>query len=114
MQLNDFLVDIHGKKTLDNFVPSSSYTGELFGVAYLFSQSNLQFPYGDQLDVEIDEGFGDCDEDSIDDSNHPLSVDTDATISPPTDEESSGDEVSCMPFTVKQFIKPHAMASLLH
>lgn len=89
-------MDIHGKKTLDNFIPPSSYTGELFGVAYLFSQSNLQFLSGEELDIEIDEGFGDCEEDSMIDDSHQLSaIDTDVAISLPTDEDNSEDEVSC-------------------
>ena len=75
-------------------MPPSCYTGELYGVQYLFAQSNLQLPSEEELDIEIDEGFGDYD-DLVADVTAPV-VD-DETISPLTaDEESSGDEVSLL------------------
>ena len=41
----------------------SEYTGELFGVEYLYSQSGYALsPKEDELDKEIDEGFGDVSE----------------------------------------------------
>lgn len=49
---------IHGHKVFPNYRPPAKYTGEFFGVEYLYSQSGLQFQPED-LDQEIDEGFED-------------------------------------------------------
>lgn len=35
----------------------SEYTGELFGIEYLFKQDGLQFTTDDSVDEDIDEGF---------------------------------------------------------
>ena len=43
--------------------PPSKYTGELFGVEYLFRQSGIVLnTQGDELDKQIDEGFEDIDD----------------------------------------------------
>ena len=50
------------------YQPPSKYTWELFGVEYLYKQSNLAFAPTKDLDSEIDKGFEDV---------------TDVTIEPP-------------------------------
>ena len=74
-----------------NYRPPSQFTGELFGVCYLYNQTGRSFTAtdGNQLDTEIDEGFGDVDglEESpsvittctMDQDEHPI------TVAPPDD-----------------------------
>lgn len=90
--MNELSSTIHGKKILPNFQPPAEYTGELFGVEYLFAQSGVTFKPAaseDDLINEIDEGFGDIDE-QLDDSE---ASSDDATVALPPD-SASEDEVS--------------------
>ncbi len=66
-----------GKKAFPLYNPPPVYTGEVLGVAYLYSQSGLSFsPKDDDLDKEIDEGFNDSDEELTDGSVPSLPVDS--------------------------------------
>ena len=63
IQINDLSESVHGKKIFPNHQPSPEYSGELFGVEYLYSQSGISFrPKDDDLDTQIGEGFADIDE----------------------------------------------------
>lgn len=62
-KINDLSESVHGKKIFPNHQPSPEYSGELFGVEYLYSQSGISFrPKDDDLDTQIGEGFADIDE----------------------------------------------------
>ena len=51
---------IHGRSLFPNYRPPGLYTGELIGVDYLYSQSDMQMPTVDSdLNKAIDEGFED-------------------------------------------------------
>ena len=87
-----------GKKVLPNFQPSAECTGELFGVEYLYAQSGVTFiPSEEDLLTDIDEGFGDIDEEITDteiSSN-------DVTVALPSASDSeSEDEVSLFVHTM--------------
>ena len=82
---------IHGTKIFPLYTPPPQYTGESFGVEYLYQQSGMMFKPRD-VDREIDEGFeGFQDEEEI---QPPLVVSDDNTVVPPTDndETDSGEE----------------------
>ena len=83
-RLNALSEAIHGTPMLPLYRPPSIYTGEAFGVEYLYQQSGKVFKPGD-LDKEIDEGFGDMDE--ADEFSLRLDVSDDPTIAvaPPSD-----------------------------
>lgn len=91
LQVNELSSTIVGKKVLPNFQPSAEYTGELFGVEYLYAQSGVTFmPVSDaDLVTDIDEGFGDIDEELADSEANS----DDITVALPSDSESE-DEVS--------------------
>ena len=81
-----------------NYRLPSQYTGELFGVCYLYNQTgrSLTASGPDQLDSQIDEGFGDVDELEESSSVTTYTVDQDEhsiTVAPPTDPDSDEDEV---------------------
>lgn len=69
LQVNELSSIIVGKKVLPNFQSPAEYTGELFGVEYLYAQSGATFMPTTDADLvsDIDEGFGDIDEE-LDDS----------------------------------------------
>ena len=57
---------IHSERTSPDYCPPLEYTGELFGVEYLYDQSGNQMVFKDSdLDDEIDEGFQDFDETTL-------------------------------------------------
>ncbi len=64
LQVNGLSCTIIGKNALHNFQPPAEYTGELFGVEYLYAQSGVTFMPASDADLvtDIDEGFGDIDE----------------------------------------------------
>ena len=90
IQVNELSSIITGKKVLPNFQPSAVYTGELFGVEYLYAQMGATFMPASEEDLvtQIDEGFGDIEEELAEESNS-----YDAIPSLPSDSESD-DEVS--------------------
>lgn len=77
------------------YQPPSAYTGELFGVEYFYHQTGLLFTTtdNDQLDAQIDEGFGDVDE-LVDDQTllRPSVGEDPITVAPPADHESEEEE----------------------
>lgn len=92
IQVNALSQTIHGTKVFPNFQPSSVYTGELFGVEFLFSQSGISFcPKEEDLDVQIDEGFGEEVEESVEQLPS-TDLEETTTISPLTDTESDEEE----------------------
>jgi hypothetical protein len=59
-QLNE---SVFGEVVFSRYQPPLPYTGEQFGVHYLHHQTGRSFTTtGDQLDVQIDEGFADMDQ----------------------------------------------------
>ena len=71
-QLNSLSNSLHGTTVFPNYQLLSTYTGELSGVEYLFSQSGTVFkPTEEELEEQIDEGFGEGDEEE------PVVYDTD-------------------------------------
>ena len=62
-RLNSLSRTLHGQAMLPLYQPPSKYTGELFGVEYLFRQSGIVLnTQGEELDRQIDEGFVDVDD----------------------------------------------------
>ena len=58
-QVNAHSQKLHGTPAITSVIPSK-YAGELFGVEYLLAQQGKQLcPKTEDLDREIDEGFGD-------------------------------------------------------
>ena len=61
---NSLSQQLFGKKLLPNYDGPSQYTGESFGVDYLYQQSNKQLLSSScDLDKEINEGFKDFSKD---------------------------------------------------
>jgi len=57
-KLNDLSLFIHDRKIIQDYVPPGKFTGEKFGVEYLFQQSGDILPEDDnELQKDIDEGF---------------------------------------------------------
>ena len=91
--MNELSSTIIGRKILPNFQPLAEYTGELFGVEYLYAQSGMTFvPSEEDLLTEIDEGFGDTDEE-LPSPEFEVSTD-DITVALPSDDSESEEEVS--------------------
>lgn len=88
--MNELSSALFGKEVLPNFQSPAKYTGELFGVEYLYNQSGTTFMPTTDADLvsDIDEGFGDIDEE-LDD---PASYD-DMTAFSPWDSEDQEEEV---------------------
>ena len=90
-RVNVLSQSLHGSTIFPLYRPPHKYTGEFFGVEYLYHQSCLSLLKKD-LDTEIDEGFGDID----DASTPPPLVDVDEpTIAIPEasdDDSDSGEE----------------------
>ena len=58
MQVNQLSESIFGKTVFSHYQPPSEYTGEQFGVQYLYQQTGRSFnTTEDQLDSQIDEGY---------------------------------------------------------
>ena len=79
-----------------NFQPQAKYTGEAFGILYLYRQSGRSLICKDEdLDQLIDEGFEDfTEEDNSTATVTPSGVDTCTLVSPFSDTESNdGEEV---------------------
>lgn len=71
LQVNELSSNILGRKVFPNYQPSATYTGELFGVEYLYAQLGKTFYRTDhEVDAAaemVDEGFDDDDGDDGDD-----------------------------------------------
>lgn len=68
------------------------YTGEAFGVQYLYNQTGTPFnPKEEDLYTQIDEGFGDIDDDAV--SERTDEVPHLAIISPPAGDSDESDAV---------------------
>ena len=63
-KVNALSQSILEKLVFPNYRLPAKYTGELFGVEYLYHQSGITFDPGDDLDTQIDEGFVDLDADA--------------------------------------------------
>jgi hypothetical protein len=89
--VNELSSSILGKEVLPNYQPLAKYTGELFGVEYLYTQSGLTFQPTSVCDLvsEIDEGFGEEEEESTESES---AYTDDATVALPPDSDSE-DEV---------------------
>lgn len=83
---------INGRDILPLYQPPAKYTGELFGVEYLYNQCGTTFsPTDEEIDTQIDEGF----EDIGDEYDHIASLevdDGDPTLAPPLDESDSSED----------------------
>ena len=90
-RVNALSQSVHGTSVFPQYRPPAKYTGELYGVEYLYHQTGLVFE-PTNLDTEIDEGFGELEEDDY----LPVTVNVDdpTAVAPPTDESDgdSGDE----------------------
>lgn len=81
-----------GRKTITRHFQVSEYTGELFGVEYLYSQSGYTLsPKEEELDKEIDEGFDDMSEEDLASPPTVMISESDVTIAAPDDPDGDGD-----------------------
>ena len=78
---------------LANFQSPSKYTGEAFGVLYLYRQSGRSLICKEEdLDQLIDEGFEDFSEEDDNSATDFSGVDTHALVPPFSDSESNDEE----------------------
>lgn len=76
-----------------NFQPPAKYTGEAFGILYLYWQSGRSLICKDEdLDQLIDEGFEDFTEEDNSTATDPSGVDTHTLVPPFSDSESNDEE----------------------
>lgn len=103
VQVNVLSQAVHGKRLLPHHQAPAEYTGELYGVEYLYSQTGVILPgnlRGAEIDKEIDEGF--CDVDVMEaQCVTPSQVPSEdySTFSPPSDSEDEdvcGIATACM------------------
>ena len=67
VRVNALSQTIHQQEVLPLYRPPGPYTGELFGVEYLYQQSGYHFVKDeDNLDSQIDEGFEDYEDSPLD------------------------------------------------
>jgi len=95
LQVHSLSQAVHGSapSTLPHYQALGEYTGEAFGVEYLYEQTGFMFPRKeDDLDAEIDEGFDDNMDMDVEEEETSHSEDM-ATVALPTDLESEEDEV---------------------
>ena len=96
-QVNTLSETVHGKKILPSYQPPAQYTGELFGVEYLYRQSGMPLITKD-LDIaaKIDEGFEDYKDDDdnfLEQSQiHAEDGEDIFTVAPPSQSDSESDE----------------------
>ena len=73
--------------------PSAKYTGEAFGILYLYRQSGWSLICKDEdLDQLIDEGSEDFTEEDNSTATDPSGVDTHTLVPPFSDSENNGEE----------------------
>ena len=107
-QVNQLSQSVLGEAVFPNFRQPSQFTGEHFGVRYLYNQTGRNFTAtADQLDTQIDEGFGDVDE--LEESSSVVTtMDQDehlVTVAPPADLESDEDEVIIVAYSIISYHK---------
>ena len=95
-QVNQLSQSVLGETVFSNYRPPSQFTGELFGIRYLYNQTGRSFTAinEDKLDTQIDEGFGDVDD--LEESSIAVAIDQDehpVTVAPPADPESDENDV---------------------
>lgn len=93
MQVNTLSQIIHGTKILPEYCQPAAYTGELFGVEYLYAQSGFRFPTEEDINNQIDEGF--CEEGEEDNTIHASQSHSEefTTVTLPSDSENDHQEV---------------------
>ena len=92
LQINSLSQSVLGRKEMSCHFRVSKYTGELFGAEYLYSQSGYTLsPKEDELDKEINEGFGDMSEEDTASPSLMASV-SDVTVAPLEESDIEGDE----------------------
>ena len=103
---------IHGSvHNLPHCPVPAAYTGEAYGVEYLYTQTGFMFnPKNEDLEEKIDEGFGDeVLENSVEVDMHAENL---ATVAPPSDLESDEVRISilrmCCTWTYKLLYTPTA------
>jgi len=97
-RVNALSQEIHGKAVFPLYTPPSTYTGELFGVEYLYDQAGLQMcPMEENVNKEIDEGFEDAEEDELESDALPALFNDpeEGTISPPEESDEAEEEEVC-------------------
>ena len=97
-RVNALSQEIHGKAVFPLYTPPSTYTGELFGVEYLYDQAGLQMcPTEENMNKEIDEGFEDAEEDELKSDALPVLFDDpeEGVISPPEESDEDEEEEVC-------------------
>ena len=91
--MNSLSQSLFGTKIFPNFQPPAKYTGEAFGILYLYQQSGKSLIYKDEnLDQLIDEGFEDFMEEDDSATTDSSGEDTHALAPPLSDSESSDEE----------------------
>ena len=94
-QVNSLSESVHNKKLLPSYQPPAQYTGEFFGVEYLYRQSGDELITGDiDIAAQIDEGFEEFREEVED---LPVHIPADAvenplTVVPPSHSDSESEE----------------------
>ena len=82
LQIDALSMKVLGKPVLTPHITPHKYSGELFGVQYLYSQSGEQLPT--MIDEEVDEGFNEeCQEPGEVEASETI----DATLSSDDDSE---------------------------
>ncbi len=90
LQINNLSSAILGKDTIPSYQPPAEYTGEKFGVEYLYTQLGATMEVTDtNIDggveiVELDEGFGDGDEE--------ITIGDDVAVTTPSELHAHEDE----------------------
>ena len=97
-KVNTLSLAIHRKAVFPLYTPPSRYTGELFGVEYLYDQAGLQMcPTEETIDKDIDEGFEDAEEDEFPSGVFPAFFDDvdDMTVASPEESDEDEEEEVC-------------------
>ena len=91
IQVNSLSQAVLGKKHIPNYQPPAQYTGEMYGVEYLYHQTGAVLVDSiDNIDEQIDEGF--CDVEEMGSVENPMSQDPSEcllTFSPATTSSAS-------------------------
>ena len=100
-------MSVHGKKVFPSHQPCAEYSGGLNGVEYLYSQSGIGFRPKEEedLDTQVDEGFGDIEEalpDGYGYDLHTTADSDDSTVGPLTDTESEDQAALRQPAGIRQ------------
>lgn len=86
-KINSLSLKVLGKEILCNYPTPNKYTGELFGIQYLYAQSGGDLTGYIEEDVEGDEGFGEGSEEISNDLSEPM----EATLSSNEEEDNELD-----------------------